>query len=747
MSEEHATESTNGTNGCPVMHNGSNGSVEKRDSMPETSREWWPGSLDVEILDQNAQDVGPWNGDFDYAEAFQELDYEALKEDIEEVMTSSKDWWPADYGHYGPLFIRMSWHAAGTYRTTDGRGGSSGGRQRLAPLNSWPDNANLDKARRLLWPVKQKYGRKISWADLLVLAGNVAMESMGFETFGFAGGREDDFKPDESIDWGPEDEMETWGRFNEEDELDNPLGATVMGLIYVNPEGPESTPDPEWSAQRIRKSFGRMAMNDRETAALIAGGHTFGKVHGADTDEHLQAEPEAAPIEQQGLGWHNEHGSGKGGDTITSGIEGPWTDAPTEWDMGYLDFLLDYEWEVHKGPGGAWQWRPKSDELKGVVPDAHDASETVDPMMLTTDVALKRDPDYREIIEDFRENPDAFEDAFARAWFKLLHRDMGPKERYLGPEVPEEDLIWQDPVPDADHDLIGDEEIAELKEAILETDLSVSRLVKTAWASASTYRDSDKRGGANGARIRLEPHRNWEANEPPQLAHALEVLTGIQKNFNDARSDDVRVSLADLIVLGGSAAIEKAAADAGHDVEVPFTPGRTDATQEQTDVEAFEYLEPKADGFRNYIADDPWQDWTPEEFLVDKADLLNLTPAETTVLVGGMRALDATHEQADGYGVFTDRPETLNNDYFVNLLDMDHEWDPVSEDKQHFKIRDRDTGEVKWKATRVDLIFGSNSRFRALSQVYGSGDAEEKFVDDFVDAWTKVMNLDRFDLE
>ncbi|CBH25546.1 catalase-peroxidase [Salinibacter ruber] len=747
MSEEHATESTNGTNGCPVMHNGSNGSVEQRDSMPETSREWWPGSLDVEILDQNAQDVGPWNGDFDYAEAFQELDYEALKEDIEEVMTTSKDWWPADYGHYGPLFIRMSWHAAGTYRTTDGRGGSSGGRQRLAPLNSWPDNANLDKARRLLWPVKQKYGRKISWADLLVLAGNVAMESMGFETFGFAGGREDDFKPDESIDWGPEDEMETWGRFNEEDELDNPLGATVMGLIYVNPEGPESTPDPEWSAQRIRKSFGRMAMNDRETAALIAGGHTFGKVHGADTDEHLQAEPEAAPIEQQGLGWHNEHGSGKGGDTITSGIEGPWTDAPTEWDMGYLDFLLDYEWEVHKGPGGAWQWRPKSDELKGVVPDAHDASETVDPMMLTTDVALKRDPDYREIIEDFRENPDAFEDAFARAWFKLLHRDMGPKERYLGPEVPEEDLIWQDPVPDADHDLIGDEEIAELKEAILETDLSVSRLVKTAWASASTYRDSDKRGGANGARIRLEPHRNWEANEPPQLAHALEVLTGIQKNFNDARSDDVRVSLADLIVLGGSAAIEKAAADAGHDVEVPFTPGRTDATQEQTDVEAFEYLEPKADGFRNYIADDPWQDWTPEEFLVDKADLLNLTPAETTVLVGGMRALDATHEQADGYGVFTDRPETLNNDYFVNLLDMDHEWDPVSEDKQHFKIRDRDTGEVKWKATRVDLIFGSNSRFRALSQVYGSGDAEEKFVDDFVDAWTKVMNLDRFDLE
>ena len=737
-------ESTSETNGCPVMHNGSG---EQRAGKPEAKREWWPSSLDIEILDQNAQDVGPWNGDFDYAEAFQQIDYEALKADIEEVLTTSKDWWPADYGHYGPLIIRMAWHAAGTYRTTDGRGGASGGRQRLAPLNSWPDNANLDKARRLLWPVKKKYGRKISWADLFVLAGNVALESMGFKTFGFGGGRVDDYKPDGSIDWGPEDEMETWDRFDENDELEGSLGATVMGLIYVNPEGPEGTPDPEWSARRIRQSFGRMAMNDRETAALIAGGHTFGKVHGANTDDHLGAEPEAAPIEQQGFGWKNEHGSGMGGDTITSGIEGPWTDAPTQWDMGYLDFLLDYEWEAHKGPGGAWQWRPVDEELKGTVPDAHDASETVDPMMLTTDIALKRDPSYREIIEDFRDDPEEFQDAFARAWFKLIHRDMGPKERYLGPEVPDEDLIWQDPVPDADYAPIGDEEIAELKEAILDTDLSVSRLVKTAWASASTYRDSDKRGGANGARIRLKPHRRWEANEPYELSRALDVLEGIQEDFNASRSDDVRVSLADLIVLGGAAAIEKAAAGAGYDVTVPFHPGRTDATQEQTDVEAFEWLEPKADGFRNYIADDPGRDGTPEEFLVDRADLLNLTPAEMTVLVGGMRALDATHEQSDGHGVFTDRPGVLTNDYFVNLLSMDYEWTPVSDDRTLFEVRDRETGETEWTATRVDLIFGSNSRLRALAEVYGAADGEEKFVQDFVDAWTKVMTLDRFDLE
>ena len=743
-SHDASGEKQSESGGCPVVH--SNGSSNGRRKTPATNRNWWPDSLDVEILDQNAQDVGPWNGEFDYAAAFEDLDYAALKQDIEQVMTTSKDWWPADYGHYGPLFIRMAWHAAGTYRTTDGRGGASGGRQRLAPLNSWPDNANLDKARRLLWPVKQKYGRKISWADLMVLAGNVALESMGFPTFGFGGGRTDDYQPDKSIDWGPENEMETWDRFDENDELASPLGATVMGLIYVNPEGPENTPDPEWSAQRIRVSFGRMAMNDVETAALIAGGHTFGKVHGASSDDHVGAEPEAASLEQQGFGWKNEYGSGNGSDTITSGIEGPWTEAPTQWDAGYLNNLLNYEWEPHKGPGGAWQWKPKDDELKETVPDAHDASSKVDPMMLTTDIALKRDPSYREIVERFQEDPEYFQDAFARAWFKLLHRDMGPKERYLGPEVPDEDLLWQDPVPAVDHDLIGDDEIAELKETILESDLSVSRLVKTAWASAATYRDSDKRGGANGARIRLEPHRNWEANEPYELSRALMVLEDIQTRFNESRTDDVRVSLADVIVLGGCAAIEKAAADAGYDVEVPFEPGRTDATQEHTDVESFEPLEPKADGFRNYIADDPGQDWKPEEFLVDRADLLDLTAPEMTVLVGGMRALNAVHKQAEGHGVFTDRPGMLTNDYFENLLSMDYEWEPVSEDKERFEVRHRDSGETLWNATRVDLIFGSNSKLRTIAEVYGAGDGEEKFVRDFVDAWSKVMHLDRFDL-
>ena len=754
MSEDHSAESTGSSNGCPVMHNGSSNGAEAphgasnpRASTVSANRQWWPSSLDVEILDQNGHDLSPWNGSFDYAEAFQQLDYDALKADLRDVMTTSQAWWPADYGNYGPLFIRMAWHAAGTYRTTDGRGGSSGGQQLQAPLNSWPDNANLDKARRLLWPVKQKYGSKISWADLLVLAGNVALESMGFKTFGFAGGREDDFHPDDSVYWGPEEEMETWDRFDEEDELENPLGATVMGLIYVNPEGPESTPDPEWSAQRIRLSFGRMAMNDEETAALIAGGHTFGKVHGASTDDHLGAEPEAAPIEQQGLGWKNTYGSGKGADTITSGIEGPWTAAPTQWDTGYLDNLLDYEWEAHKGPGGAWQWRPKGDELKGTVPDAHDASETVDPMMLTTDIALKVDPSYRAIIEQFRDDPSYFQDAFARAWFKLLHRDMGPKARYLGPEVPEEDLIWQDPVPSVDHALIGDAEIRALKDTILATDLSISRLVKTAWAAAATYRDSDKRGGANGARIRLKPHRTWEVNEPYALSRALQVLETIQSDFNASRDDDVRVSLADLIVLGGCAAVEQAAADAGYDVEVPFTPGRTDASQEQTDVDAFAHLEPKADGFRNYIAENPGQDWTPEQFLINKADLLSLTAPETTVLLGGMRALDAVHEQAAGHGVFTERPETLTNDYFVNLLSMDYTWEPVSEAKARFEVQDRDTGEVKWHATRVDLILGSNARLRSLAQVYGASDGEKKFVHDFVEAWAKVMELDRFDLQ
>ncbi|WP_440008528.1 catalase/peroxidase HPI [Halomicrococcus sp. SG-WS-1] len=725
--------------------------------MNGSNQDWWPNRLNLEILDQNARHADPMGEEFDYAEEFETLDFEAVKADIEEVMTTSQEWWPADYGHYGPLFIRMAWHSAGTYRTSDGRGGASGGTQRFAPLNSWPDNANLDKARRLLWPVKQKYGRKLSWADLIVLAGNVALESMGFETFGFAGGREDDFEPDEAVDWGPEDEWEASERFDEDEELENPLAATVMGLIYVNPEGPDSEPDPMGSAERIRESFSRMAMNDEETAALIAGGHTFGKVHGADDpDEHVGPEPEAAPIDQQGLGWESSHGSGKGSDAITSGIEGPWNATPTQWDMGYLDNLLEHEWEPEKGPGGAWQWTTKDDALDGVAPGTEDPSEKEDVMMLTTDVALKRDPDYREIIERFQENPREFQEAFAKAWYKLIHRDMGPPSRFLGPEVPDEEMLWQDPIPDVDHGLIGDEEIAMLKEEILASDLSVSQLVKTAWASASTYRDSDKRGGANGARVRLEPQKSWEVNEPEQLETVLSTLEEIQEEFNGSRSDGTRVSLADLIVLGGNAAIEKAAADAGYDVEVPFEPGRTDASQAQTDVESFEALEPEADGFRNYLGDG--HDQSAEELLVDKADLLDLTADEMTVLVGGMRALNANYQDTD-LGVFTDRPETLTNDFFVNLLDMDYEWEASSESKDileqeasseaHdiYDLRDRETGEIEWTGTRVDLVFGSNARLRAIAEVYGSDDAEETFVRDFVDAWHKVMTLDRFDLE
>ncbi|MFT4922767.1 MAG: catalase-peroxidase [Haloarculaceae archaeon] len=714
--------------------------------MQQSSQDWWPNQLNVEILDQNARRTDPLGEEFDYAEEFETLDLDAVKDDIEEVMTTSQEWWPADYGHYGPLFIRMAWHSAGTYRTSDGRGGASGGRQRFPPLSSWPDNVNLDKARRLLWPVKKKYGRKLSWADLLVLAGNVALESMGFETFGFAGGREDDFAPDEAVDWGPEEEMETSTpeRFEDENDLDDPLANTVMGLIYVNPEGPDGQPDPEWSAERIRESFSRMAMNDEETAALIAGGHTFGKVHGAaDPDENLGPEPEAAPIEKQGMGWENEFGEGKGPDTITSGIEGPWNTTPTQWDMGYLDNLLDYEWESEKGPGGAWQWTTTDGELDDAAPGVQDPSEKEDVMMLTTDVALKRDPDYREIIERFREHPEEFRAAFAKAWYKLIHRDMGPPERFLGPEVPEETMIWQDPVPDADYDLIGDDEAAELKETILESDLTVSELVKTAWASAATYRDSDKRGGANGARIRLEPQRSWEVNEPAQLETVLEALEEIQSEFNGSRSDGTRVSLADLIVLGGDAAVEQAAADAGYDVEVPFEPGRTDASQEMTDVDSFEALEPEVDGFRNYFGGE--YDRRAEELLVDRAELLNLTAPEMTVLVGGMRALGATYQDSD-HGVFTDQPGTLTNDFFVNLLDNDTEWEPASEARDVFEGRDRETGERTWTATRVDLVFGSNARLRALAEVYGSDDAEEKFVHDFVDAWRKVMQLDRFDL-
>jgi catalase-peroxidase len=710
--------------------------------MPKANHDWWPNQLNLEILDQNTRDVGPYDEDFDYAEAFQKLDLDTVKADIEDVMTTSKDWWPADYEHYGPFFIRMAWHSAGTYRTADGRGGAAGGRQRFAPINSWPDNANLDKARRLLWPVKQQYGRKLSWADLMILAGNVAIESMGFQTFGYAGGREDEFEPDDAVYWGPEDEWEANERFEEPGEIEEGLGASVMGLIYVNPEGPDGNPDPELSAKNIRQTFSRMAMNDEETAALIAGGHTFGKVHGADDpEENVGPEPEAAPIEQQGLGW--EHEGAKEGAMITSGIEGPWTSSPVEWDMGYIDNLLEYEWAAKKGPGGAWQWVPVDEDIERA-PDAHDPDEEVTPMMLTTDIALKRDPEYREIIEEFQENPMAFGMNFAKAWYKLTHRDLGPPSRFLGPEVPDEEMIWQDPLPDVDHGLIGEAEIGQLKAEILESDLSRSQLVKTAWASASTYRDSDKRGGANGARLRLEPQKNWEVNEPEQLETTLSTLEGIQTEFNDSRGDGTQVSLADLIVLGGNAAIEQAASDAGYDVEVPFEPGRVDATADRTDADAFEALEPTVDGFRNYVPED--LDEPAEEYLVDTSELLNLTAPEMTVLVGGMRALGATYQDSD-IGVFTDEPGTLSNDFFVNLLDMDTRWEQSEGSETIYEGYDRETGDLEWEATRADLVFGSNSRLRAIAEVYGSADEEETFVEDFVDAWSNVMQLDRFDLE
>ncbi len=712
--------------------------------MTRSNQDWWPEKLNLKLLDQNARDDDPMGEDFDYAEEFEKLDLDEVKADIEDVLTTSQEWWPADYGHYGPLMIRMAWHSAGTYRTTDGRGGAAGGRQRFAPLNSWPDNVNLDKARRLLWPVKQKYGRKLSWADLIVLTGNVALESMGFETFGFAGGREDAYAPDEAVYWGPEDEWLGSERHDEEGNLEEPLGADHMGLIYVNPEGPNGDPDPEKAADYIRQTFDRMAMNDEETVALIAGGHTFGKTHGAAPDDNLGAQPEEAPIDLQGLGWENEHGTGKGNDTITSGLEGAWTDAPISWDSGFLDNLFEYEWELEQSPAGAYQWHPADESANDDVPDAHDSSESHPPMMLTTDLALKEDPDYREISQRFREDPAAFQEAFSKAWYKLIHRDMGPPIRFLGPEVPDEEMLWQDPLPDVDHDLIGDEEVAELKETILGTDLSTSQLVKTAWAAASTYRDSDKRGGANGARIRLEPQRNWDVNDPEELETVLGTLGEIQEEFNGSRSDGTQVSLADLIVLGGAAAVEDAAADAGYDVTVPFEPGRTDASQAQTDVESFEALKPEADGFRNYRSDEA--DRPTEELLVDKAELLNLTPDETTVLVGGMRVLDANYQNSD-LGVFTDEPETLTNDFFANLLDNDTEVEATSESEELFEVRDRESGEVKWEASRVDLVFGSNSRLRAIAEVYGTDDAEEKFVHDFVDAWSKVMKLDRFDLE
>ncbi len=714
--------------------------------MTGSNQDWWPNQLNLKILDQNTRDVSPMDEDFDYAEEFETLDLDEVKADIETALTTSQEWWPADYGHYGPLIIRMAWHSAGTYRTTDGRGGASGGRQRFAPLSAWPDNVNLDKARRVLWPVKQKYGRKLSWADLLVLSGNVALESMGFETYGFAGGREDAFEPDEGVDWGPEEEWLGDERHDEEGDLEGDLAADHMGLIYVNPEGPGGNPDPKESAKYIRQSFGRMAMNDEETVALIAGGHEFGKVHGAAPDDHLGSDPEEAPIEQQGLGWESDYGTGKGPDTITSGLEGPWTESPIEWNHDFLDNLFSYEWELDESPGGAHQWTPVNEEAKDSAPDAHDPSKKVTPMMLTTDLALREDPDYREIAKRFHENPEELEEAFAKAWYKLIHRDLGPSERFLGPEVPEEEFIWQDPIPDVDHELIGDEEVAELKAEILESDLSVSELVKTAWASASTYRDSDKRGGVNGARIRLEPQRSWEINESEKLDVALATLEEIQADFNSSRSDDVRVSLADLIVLGGSAAVEKAAADAGYDVTVPFEPGRADATQEQTDVESFEWLEPDADGFRNYYTEGDMMDRSAEELLVDKADLLTLSAAEMTALVGGMRALNANYQDSD-LGVFTDEPETLNNDFFEVLLDMKYEWEAASEDGEVFELRDRETGETEFTGSRVDLVFGSNSRLRAITEVYGAEDGEEQFVRDFVDTWSKVMKLDRFDLE
>jgi len=706
-------------------------------------RDWWPNQLNLNILHQHSPLSNPMGEAFNYAEEFKKLDLAAVKKDLQALMTDSQDWWPADYGHYGGLFIRMAWHSAGTYRTGDGRGGAGAGQQRFAPLNSWPDNANLDKARRLLWPIKQKYGKKISWADLMILAGNCALESMGFKTFGFGGGREDVWEPEEDIYWGTESEWLGDKRYSGDRDLENPLAAVQMGLIYVNPEGPNGNPDPLAAAKDIRETFARMAMNDEETVALIAGGHTFGKTHGAGDASLVGPEPEAAGIEEQGLGWKSSFGTGKGGDTITSGLEVIWTTTPTKWTSNFFWNLFGYEWELTKSPAGAHQWQPKGGMGAGTVPDAHDPSKRHAPSMLTTDLALRFDPVYEKISRRFYENPDEFADAFARAWFKLTHRDMGPRSRYLGAEVPAEQLIWQDPVPAVDHELIDAQDIADLKAKILASGLSISELVSTAWASASTFRGSDKRGGANGARIRLAPQKDWEVNQPAQLTTVLQTLEGIQKEFNSAQSGGKMVSLADLIVLGGCAGVEQAAKSAGHDVTVPFAPGRTDASQEQTDVESFAVLEPAADGFRNYLKTK--YAVSAEELLVDRAQLLTLTAPEMTVLVGGMRVLNANFGQSQ-HGVFTKRPETLTNDFFVNLLDMSTTWKATSEDEDVFEGRDRASGELKWTGTRVDLIFGSNSQLRALAEVYGCEDSQEKFLHDFVAAWNKVMNLDRFDL-
>ena len=723
---------------CPMMGN----------SIPRgivANQHWWPNQLNLKILHQNPPQSNPMGEDFNYAEAFKTVDLDALAQDIEEVMTTSQDWWPADYGHYGPLFIRMAWHSAGTYRIGDGRGGAASGTMRFAPLNSWPDNASLDKARRLLWPVKQKYGKSLSWADLMIFTGNCALESMGLKTFGFAGGREDVWEPEEDIYWGSET---TWlgdERYTGERDLENPLGAVQMGLIYVNPQGPNGDPDPVAAAVDIKETFRRMAMNDEETVALIAGGHTFGKTHGAaDADEYVGPEPEGASLEEQGLGWKNSFGSGVGGDAITSGLEGAWTNAPTKWDNGFFDNLFNYEWKLIKGPGGAWQWTPEDESAQDTVPDAHDPAKKHAPMMLTTDLSLKVDPVYGAISKRFHENPDAFADAFARAWYKLTHRDMGPRTRCLGSLVPAEPQLWQDPVPDVDHELIDEQDIAALKGKCLDSGLSVSQLVSTAWASAGTFRGTDKRGGANGARIRLAPQKDWEVNNPSELGKVLQTLEGIQAEFNGSQSDGKRISLADLIVLGGCAAVEAAAKNAGVDAQLPFAPGRTDAVQEQTDVESFAVLEPTADGFRNYLGNG--HEKPAEELLVDRAQMLTLTAPEMTVLVGGLRVLNANASQSE-LGVFTEQPETLTPDFFVNLLDMDTEWVASSTAADVFEGRDSSTGELKWSGSRVDLVFGSNSQLRAIAEVYACDDAGETFVSDFVAAWNKVMNLDRFDLD
>ncbi|GIV36016.1 MAG: catalase-peroxidase [Cyclobacteriaceae bacterium] len=738
-----ATEQSNGAPKCPFT----NGVLRKvAAGGGTTNHDWWPNMLRLNILRQHSERSNPMGKSFNYREEFKKLDLKAVKKDLLELMTRSQDWWPADYGHYGPLFIRMAWHSAGTYRIHDGRGGGGTGAQRFAPLNSWPDNVNLDKARLLLWPVKKKYGKKISWADLMILAGNVALESMGFKTFGFGGGREDVWEPLEDIYWGSETEWLGDKRYTGDRELERPLANVQMGLIYVNPEGPNGKPDPVAAARDIRETFGRMAMNDEETVALIAGGHTFGKTHGAVEAKYVGREPAAAELEEQGLGWKNSYGKGHSEHTYTSGLEGAWTTTPTRWSMDYFKHLFEYEWELTKSPAGAWQWKPKGNAGANTVPDAHDPNKRHQPIMLTTDLALRFDPVYEKISRHFYENPDAFADAFARAWFKLTHRDMGPKARYLGPEVPAEDLIWQDPLPVRDYGLINDKDIQELKSKILSSGLTVSELVSTAWASAATFRGSDKRGGANGARIRLEPQKNWEVNNPKQLERVLQKLEEIQMAFNTAQKENKRVSLADLIVLGGCAAIEKAAKDGGFDIQVPFVPGRVDALQEQTDVESFEVLEPVADGFRNYRRKESGVLASTEELLVDKAQLLTLTVPEMTVLVGGMRVLNANYDGSK-HGVFTNKPGVLSNDFFVNLLDFGTAWRATSEDKEFFEGYERSSGKIKWTATRADLIFGSNSELRAVAEVYACDDGRAKFVNDFVTAWNKVMNLDRFDLE